>query len=152
MWLLIDFYADRGGPRDRYGEIFYIEEPEAHLFPEAQSLLMEFLIGQLISKRARRNLILTTHSPYILAKLNNFLKAGIVGRSKRSSEAVSQVVSRDCWLTPKRVRAYALDDDVLTDLMDVDGLVDAHYIDSVSDKVSREFSKLLDIEFPETVG
>jgi len=152
MWLLIDFYADRSSDRDRAGELFYIEEPEAHLFPEAQSLLMDFLIGQFIAKKARRHLILTTHSPYILAKINNFLKAGSVGRNKRRADAVANIIARDCWLTQARVNAYAMNDGILTNLMDEDGLIDAHYIDSVSDEVGRTFSQLLDIEFPETTG
>lgn len=153
MWMLIDFYGERvGSVGEKTGELFYIEEPEAHLFPAAQSTLMDFLIGQLVSKRLHRNLILTTHSPYILAKLNNYLKAGALGRVKRRAAEVAEVVPRDCWLTPRRVRAYAMVDGVLTDLVDTDGLIDAHYIDEVSDQVGRTFSALLDIEYPETAG
>jgi hypothetical protein len=153
MWMLIDFYADRGSSLgDKFGEIFYIEEPEAHLFPAAQSTLMDFLIGQLVSKRLQRNLILTTHSPYILSKLNNYLKAGSLGRSKRRMADIAEIVPREAWLTPSRVRAYAMVDGILTNLIDSDGLIDAHYIDSVSDDVGRTFSALLDVEYPETVG
>lgn len=153
MWMLIDFYADRSvSANDKSGELFYIEEPEAHLFPAAQSTLMDFLIGQLVSKRLQRNLILTTHSPYILAKLNNYLKAGSIGRSKRRMAEVAEIVPKEAWLTPSRVRAYAMVDGVLTNLIDADGLIDAHYIDSVSDDVGRTFSALLDVEYPETVG
>lgn len=152
MWMLIDLYADRATTGDKSGELFYIEEPEAHLFPAAQSILMDFLIGQLVSKRLQRNLILTTHSPYILAKLNNFLKAGSLGKSKRRAQEVAEIVPKECWLTPSRVRAYAMVDGILTNLIDPDGLIDAHYIDSVSDDVGRTFSALLDVEYPETVG
>ncbi|MFA6125096.1 AAA family ATPase [Sphingomonas sp.] len=149
MWLLIDFYAGRQPERDRSSDLFYIEEPEAHLFPEAQSLLVDFLIGHLVSKRARRNLIITTHSPYILAKLNNFLKAGSLGRTRRNAEAVDEIVSREYWLTPKRLKAYSIHDGLMNDLMDEEGLIDARYIDEVSNSVGETFSKLLDIEFPE---
>ncbi|MFK4870760.1 AAA family ATPase [Novosphingobium sp. ZW T3_23] len=148
MWLLLDYYADRGSS-DGAGDLFYIEEPEAHLFPAAQSLLMDFLIGQLVSKKQKRSLILTTHSPYILAKLNNYLKAGAIGRQKKNVAAVSGVVDRDCWLTPSRVKAYAIADGTLVDILGVDGMIEASYIDSVSDEVSATFGKLLDIEFPE---
>lgn len=149
MWLLLDFYADRAVRSENSGDLFYIEEPEAHLFPAAQSLLMDFLIGQLVSKKDKRSLILTTHSPYILAKINNYLKAGSIGRIRKNSIAVNSVVPKECWLTPSRVKAYAIHDGSLIDIIDDDGMVDASYIDSVSDEVSRTFGNLLDIEFPE---
>ena len=151
MWLLVDFYTSDSGRTDRGGDLFYIEEPEAHLFPTAQSKLMDFLIGQLVSKRSKRSLILTTHSPYILSKLNTFLKAGSLGRYRKNVEAVSRVVSRDCWLTTRRAKAYAIVDGVLTELIDENGLIDAAYIDEVSEEVSETFSKLLDIQYPDTV-
>ena len=146
MWLLVDFYSDREMRSDA-GELLYIEEPEAHLFPEAQSVLMDFLIGNLVSKKDNRNLILTTHSPYILAKLNNYLLAGQVGSNLKKSPKVSKVVSKELWLIPSRVKAYAFSKGVLTDIMDGDGLIDAEYIDSVSAEVSETFTELLDIQF-----
>lgn len=148
MWLLIEFFSDRDS--DSSGELFYIEEPEAHLFPAAQSLLMDYLIGNLVSKRLRRSLILTTHSPYILSKLNNYLKAGSLGKIRKNVAAVSQIVPRECWLTSDRVKAYSIENGRLKELIDCDGLIDAHYIDEVSEEVSRDFNALLDIQYPET--
>lgn len=149
MWLLLDFYADRSIRSDNLGDLFYIEEPEAHLFPAAQSLLMDFLIGQLVSKKEKRSLILTTHSPYILAKINNYLKAGQIAKVRKLAANVNSIVPKDCWLTPARVKAYAIHEGELIDILDDDGMIDASYIDSVSDEVSLTFGKLLDIEFPE---
>ena len=149
MWLLLDFYADRSVRSEKLGDLFYIEEPEAHLFPAAQSLLMDFLIGQLVSKRDQRSLILTTHSPYILAKINTYLKAGQIGRSRKLAPLVDSIVSKDCWLTPNRVKAYAIHEGNLVNILEDDGMINAAYIDSVSDEVSRTFGKLLDLEFPE---
>lgn len=147
MWLLIDLFAARGADAENREELFYIEEPEAHLFPVAQSRLMDFLIGQLVSRRAKRRLIITTHSPYILSKINTFLKAGSLGRTKRHGSAVQAIVPKECWLTPKHVRAYALHEGTLVNLLEADGLIDTRYIDSVSDDVSHTFDNLLDIEY-----
>jgi predicted ATPase len=86
MWSLVDYYSELDAFRAqskvarRYREILYIEEPEAHLFPSAQSTLMEFLIGSIVSNDSSRHLVLTTHSPYIMSKLNVFLKAGQLAR------------------------------------------------------------------------
>lgn len=148
MWLLLDYYSNQ---RDSsMGDLFYIEEPEAHLFPDAQSTFMDFLIGRLVSKKEKRSLIVTTHSPYILSKLNNFLKAGKIGKIRKNSSLVAEVVSRDCWLTEDRVRAYAIQDGMLINILDDDGIINGNYIDSVSEEVSNTFEKLLDIEYPGT--
>lgn len=148
MWLLIDYLRDVSGRGRRGGDLVYIEEPEAHLFPSAQSLLMDYLIGSVVSRRDNRSLVLTTHSPYILSKLNNYLKAGELGRQKRYAAEIGKIVEKQCWLTPQRVRAYAIHNGSLVDLIDEDGLIDGAYIDQVSEDVARQFSSLLDIEYP----
>ena len=48
-----------------------IEEPETHLFPKAQKLLIELLI--LVANKTNSQLIITTHSPYVQATFNNML-------------------------------------------------------------------------------
>ena len=40
-----------------------IEEPEAHLFPQAQKKLIELL--SLVVNKTRSQIIITTHSPYV---------------------------------------------------------------------------------------
>ncbi len=147
MWLLIDYLRDFNDRSRKGGDLVYIEEPEAHLFPSAQNVLMDYLIGNVVSTKNNRSLLLTTHSPYILSKLNNYLKAGQLGRIKRNASEVAKIVGRDCWLTPNRLRAYAIHDGQLVDLIDADGLIDGGYIDQVSQDVAMEFERLLDIQF-----
>lgn len=48
-----------------------IEEPETHLFPKAQKLLIELLI--LVANKTNSQLIITTHSPYVQSTFNNML-------------------------------------------------------------------------------
>ena len=89
MWSVLDYFSqidfmryNSKRVRRNSQELIYIEEPEAHLFPSAQSLLMEYLIGTLNSDYSNRNLILTTHSPYIMSKLNVFIKAGQLAKKR----------------------------------------------------------------------
>jgi hypothetical protein len=153
MWSLIDYFgqidaigAQRTQPNRRNRELVYIEEPEAHLFPSAQSQLMEFLIGSIVSERNRRSLIITTHSPYIMGKLNVFLKAGQLARRKKRNQDINDVVARECWLNDTQLSAFAIQGGVMSDIIDEDGLIDSTYLDGISEDISRQFSKLLKIE------
>jgi predicted ATPase len=152
MWTIVDYFSATMRGRTAGKDIFYIEEPEAHLFPAAQSVLMDFLVGALISKQQRRDLVITTHSPYILSKLNNYLKAGALGKSRKLSEQVSKIVPRDCWLTKDVVKAYAIEDGSLKDIIGPLGLISADYIDSISEEVSGVFDKLLDLQYPDAAA
>ncbi len=157
MWSLIDYFSERDALRAVANsslrgwrrELLYIEEPEAHLFPSAQSLLMEFLIGSLTTARGtprQRSLILTTHSPYIMGKLNVFLKAGQLARRKKRNQDINDVVPRECWLTESQLAAYAIQDGVLTNLLNEEGFIDGTYLDAISEEISQQFSSLLEIE------
>lgn len=153
MWSIMDYYNEidilRGTSSNitrRSTEIVYIEEPEAHLFPSAQSLLMEFLIGSVASQKRRRNLIITTHSPYIMSKINVFLKAGQLARRKKRNQEINDIVPRECWLGEGQLSALAIEDNKIKNLMDEDGLIDGRYLDQISEEISFDFSRLLEIE------
>lgn len=51
------------------------------------------------------------------------------------------------WVLPKQVNAYAIIDGQLKNIIDKYGLIAADYLDDVSGDISKEFSKLLAIEF-----
>ena len=48
-----------------------IEEPEAHIYPEAQKLLIELMV--MVANHCHTRMIVTTHSPYVLSTFNNML-------------------------------------------------------------------------------
>ena len=48
-----------------------IEEPESHLFPTAQKDLIQLLI--MVANKTGSQLIITTHSPHVMATFNNLL-------------------------------------------------------------------------------
>lgn len=155
MWSLMEYFNELDIMRSRPGnrsspllrrELLYIEEPEAHLFPSAQSRLMEFLIGSVGGRKNLRSLIITTHSPYIMGTLNVFLKAGQLSKRKKRNQDINDIVPRECWLTDDDISVSAIEDGELVDLIDDDGLIDATYLDSVSEHISRQFSALLQLE------
>ena len=153
MWSLIDLYAQqdeflssrKDAPKPQR-HLIYIEEPEAHLFPSAQSVLMEFLIGSLVSRNLR-SLVLTTHSPYILSKLNVFLKAGQLARRKKRNQDINEIVPRECWLNENQLSAFAIENRNLRSLIDTEyGLIEDEYLDEISQAMAKEYSQLVKIE------
>lgn len=144
LLLALDYWFER----TRRGALIYIEEPEAHLFPSAQSSLIALLASMAMNPKGGSDLVLTTHSPYVLAKINNLTKAGEV--AKRVTEGVQDkiaaLIPRRSWITAEAVSAYAIHDRRLTCVTDPDGLINGEYLDSVSDTIAREFSALLAIE------
>lgn len=153
MWSMLDYFSRIDALRSRNTrsetnsrELIYIEEPEAHLFPSAQSLLMEYLIGSLTSDNSSRSIILTTHSPYIMSKINVFIKAGQLSRRKKVNNKINDVVPRECWLESSDVMAYALANGEMHGIIDDDGLIDGTYLDQISEDIAREYSSLLMLE------
>lgn len=133
-----------GGAVDRQ---CYIEEPEAHLFPAAQSKLIESLVTA-SSLSTGASLVLTTHSPYVLTKVNNLLKAGEISRhsSESGKKTLEAIIPRKAWLQAKNVRAYAIQEGKLVSILESDGLISADYLDEVSGDLGKEFGHLLALE------
>ena len=113
------------------GKTLIIEEPEAHLFPESQVEIMDFIVRQAVSRKT--SILFTTHSPYLLSALNNHMLRG----SKKMDRGIG----------PERVRAYAIDDGIVRSIVDVDAdLISADYIDSVSERISEDFIGILEAD------
>jgi hypothetical protein len=130
-----------------YKQIYYIEEPEAHLFPDAQSRLIDVLSTVMNLCKGSVDLVLTTHSPYVLTKFNNLIEAGSLGRSEKMKDRVGQIIKPDSWIRKNQLGAYAICDGQIKKVIDDDGLIDGDYLDSVSNTISDEFSRLLGVQF-----
>lgn len=131
------------------GATLYIEEPEAHLFPTAQKRIVQLLARTFNTIDSNFQIIVTTHSPYILSSFNNLIEAGKIIEEKTSLSAkVHRVVPKDEIIKPSDLIAYSLNKGEKSILIDKDTkLISQNILDSVSDEISLEFGKLLDIEF-----
>lgn len=129
----------------------FIEEPELSLFPEAQRRLLHRLIKDCFSSMendvAQVHLAFATHSPYILASLNNLLLAGETAKKLEKQELVKAIIPQQYWLTEEQVGAYAIEKGYVKDIIEEDLLINGSYLDGLSDEISREFSAILDIEY-----
>ena len=61
------------------GDLLIIEEPEAHLHPENQILLIKYIVKAV---NQGLNVILTSHSEYISDQVNNFVRLSNVSKEK----------------------------------------------------------------------
>jgi predicted ATPase len=128
--------------KDKYNFNFVVEEPELNLYPKAQHELIKYLVKNCLFER--KNLILTTHSPFILASINNLLLAFDKGQTK--PKEVTKIIKKESWLDPKNFIAYELKNGKAKKIMnDKLGQINENMIDSVSDSFSDEFDKLLDL-------
>lgn len=127
----------------------YIEEPEAHLFPTAQKKVIQLLARTFNSQSGNFQIIVTTHSPYILSSFNNLLEAGKILKEKPSEkDNINNVIPLSEILYPDNLIAYSVfqgQKKVLID--DETKLISQNILDSVSDDLAVDFGKLLDIEF-----
>lgn len=146
LWLGVESFFNVSS-RDGSGALLYIEEPEAHLFPAAQSEIIEYLVNKVTSDKYKRNMFITTHSPYVLSKLNNLILAGkIFNEGKVSQGKLKRVLDKSSWISPGWVSAYAIDGRNVVSVIDSDGLIDAEYMDRISSDIFEEFSALVDLE------
>jgi predicted ATP-binding protein involved in virulence len=131
------------------GATIYIEEPEAHLYPNAQKAIVQLLARTYNNKHSNFQIVVTTHSPYILSAFNNLVQAGRLTELKpEESQRISEIIPSEEQLKPNVLAAYSLNDGKAESIIDEEtGLISQTILDNVSNDIAIEFGKLLDIEF-----
>ncbi|MEA5551596.1 AAA family ATPase [Anabaena cylindrica UHCC 0172] len=132
---------------DRTSVFMVFEEPEAHLYPETQSDIVE-LIG-ILANLYHNQIIITTHSPYILSSFNNLLYAHQVGENKVGDEreAVESIVNSKSWIDPDRISAYFISENGCESIIDEElKLIKAEKIDSASSIINNKFNDLFNLD------
>lgn len=126
----------------------YIEEPEAHLFPNAQRNVVELIATVFNSRKEQLQFFITTHSPYVLTAFNNLLQAGLLYQESSGDvqDKLEKIVSRYKSLDVSDLSAYVLMDGKCSSIVCSEtGLIDAKVIDAVSDDLAIEFEQLLNL-------
>jgi predicted ATPase len=121
-----------------------IEEPEAHLFPVAQKQLIE-LLCLLVNDNVHNQIVITTHSPYVLSVFNNLLFAARVVRQNPAMEQeVSAIVPKKYHINAADFAAYALGNSGTTYCKSIvdNQLIDQNYLDEVSEMLGEDFNDL----------
>ena len=128
---------------------FVIEEPECNLFPEKQVELLKYILQTV--KSNNRTLTITTHSPYLLSAMNNYLFAGTLVEKYKDNikDSVEQVLPAAYHLKPGECSVYSLGEAINGDgiycknLIDEQtGMIDYNSLDTISATLSEEFEAL----------
>lgn len=125
-------------------DFYVIEEPEAHLFPEAQKDIT-YLIS-LLANQEGNQVIITTHSHYILGALNILINAHRIGQT--NPEEVEKIIPRELWVDKNRIFAGFLENGEIKNIYDDDAeMIKIQQLNAVAGEINKDFDKLLDLEF-----
>ena len=115
-----------------------IEEPEAHLYPEAQYNMSKALS---LFANSESEVLVTTHSPYLLGAFNNLLYS-----SQLSEEAIQNqnVIDRSVVLEADDTIAYHMNNGDTRNAMD-EGLILNELIDGAASMINEECDRIMEL-------
>jgi len=140
------------GEKNKRAIDFFIEEPETHLFPTSQRDVVHYFAEARAgrSEDSSRRFFIETHSPYILAAINNLMYAQRICRDDLKKARVKELMGDTAFIDPKDVAAYVMGDGTARPIIDsTTELIDGDVLDSVSGEIGKEFEALMDIEYEE---
>lgn len=132
-----------------FGRSVYIEEPEAHLFPDTQKQLMELLIYVLGMPSKNAQLLVTTHSPYVCAALNNLILAGDIASKSpiTARRSLKKITSLGAYVDFDDLSVLALDSGSAKSILDKKSrLIDTSYLDAISEDLISQREQLLNLQ------
>lgn len=133
---ILGFYSDY-----HYSQVI-IEEPELNLFPKTQQELVYYILSILNQEDRNHQLILTTHSPYILFSLNNCMMGGLVRGNMPIREA-EKLPSYPAWINPSEVSVYEIHDGHVRCIQDKDGIIEDNYLNQSYKENTDEYLTML---------
>jgi predicted ATPase len=123
--------------RAKAGDFLVIDEPEMNLHPESQVKLLEAL-AILVNLGVR--VLLTTHSPYLMAHLNNIVNANHQDQDILEAQAQSLYLQdSQAFLKMEQVSAYEMKNNQLISLHDPDYGIRWDTLSDVSVDVQQKF-------------
>jgi len=126
--------------RAKINDFIVIDEPEMNLHPESQAKLLE-VFGIMVSLGVR--ILITTHSPYLLAHLNN-LVSGAVDNPEILRDQAASLHLKDprAFLSMDQVSAYEMKNDKLHSLKDEDYGIRWDTLSDVSSDIQQKYFEI----------
>jgi AAA ATPase domain len=120
------------------GELIIIDEPEMNLHPEAQVKLIEFLS---ILVNDGINVLITTHSPYLIDHLANLIRAND-NENKELVKDAFYLKREDAFISKDKVSVYMFGQGQTLNVLDDEGVIDLDTFGGVSDRISEIYFAL----------
>lgn len=134
--------------RSRYNcFVNIVEEPELSLFPESQNSMIR-LLCKVNNGTTDNMLLLTSHSPYTLAILNNLVLAykAYEKGDDNIKRKVAEIVPPEYHIDPESLTAFSLTEAGMENYQSVlsesSGIISKNDLDSVSELIMHEFNIL----------
>lgn len=129
---------------------FVIEEPEQNLYPLAQQQLVYHLSERCLQYDEQRNnrsdLVVTTHSPYVLTSFNNLLFSAQVAEKTEDKKAVYDIIPEYAHIKSDDFNAYYVAEGTVREIFDrKTGLIAENELDSASEEIMYDFNALMEI-------
>lgn len=126
-----------------------IEEPEQNLFPTTQAYLIYDMLAMI--NHERDNIVITTHSPFILYAVNNCMLA-YESKDKIDSETANSLdFCEKSYLNPDGVAVWEIRDGYIEDIdgnrnitiQNNQGLIGSNYFDRVMGNIMADYHNML---------
>lgn len=125
---------------------FFIEEPETHLYPSAQRTVVEIMALAFNKSATPLQLIITTHSTYVVTVINNLILArrtlDTIAPEKKAR--IVKIVKEDLMLYYNDIAAFEFKDGTAVSLMDDEAkIIHTKHLDDVSEDIMVQYDDLL---------
>lgn len=122
---------------------FIIEEPEQNLFPTTQRDLIYHLFDRIVNTERPHNLLITTHSPFILYAINNCIMGRRVSIDMPEEEQ-KELKSHKSWVGSELVSIWQMQDGTIKSVIDEKtGTVTKHYFNEIMSDLMDEYYDML---------
>ncbi len=127
-----------------------IEEPELNLFPETQAQLLCYLLQKINNPEYQHQLILTTHSPYVLYALNNCILASEVKEKVDAELQPDIAMYSQANVKPSEVSIWEIKEGYIvgrtgknSTIQDESGFVRKNFFNNIMKGIMVDFSNML---------
>jgi len=145
IWILLQLFVLI---LEKQPAFIVIEEPEAHLYPSAQNEMLK-LIVLFQNTNEYNQVIITTHSPYILTSANNLLFAFRTSEKFKDHEVdqkISSTIGTSDWLNPINFGAYYLSSSEIRNIFNREtGVISESELDEASEDIMSVFDEIMEI-------
>ena len=126
-----------------------MEEPELSIFPKSQVAMVRDFLRML--DKERDTLVFTTHSPYVLYALNNYMLGWLTKDNMAGEGEETLLAQSEAFVNPQSVAVWEIKDGALLQaeggvngtIQDAKGLIRGNYFDRVMKEVMGDFSAFL---------